>query len=125
MNEDQEPLIEQESEIKLETISEPEDAKDPQPSGATSEDAGSSPDPAKDREPAPGMSKKKRVTIQDLSSSSSDSDEALIRSSATSSTQPSYRQALQYRLYPWRWFMLATLCLLNVSNGTVGRDSKL
>ena len=24
-----------------------------------------------------------------------------------------------YKLYPWRWFMLATLCLLNLSNGMV------
>lgn len=26
----------------------------------------------------------------------------------------------EYKLYPWRWFMLATLCLLNLSNGMVG-----
>lgn len=25
----------------------------------------------------------------------------------------------EYRVYMWRWFMLATLCLLNVSNGMV------
>ena len=25
----------------------------------------------------------------------------------------------EYRVYRWRWFMLATLCLLNVSNGMV------
>ncbi len=31
---------------------------------------------------------------------------------------PSYR-AVQYRVYPWRWFMLLTLCFLNVSNGMV------
>ena len=26
----------------------------------------------------------------------------------------------KFRLYRWRWFMLATLLLLNISNGTVG-----
>lgn len=31
---------------------------------------------------------------------------------------PSYR-AVQYRLYPWRWFMLVSLCILNISNGMV------
>ena len=25
----------------------------------------------------------------------------------------------EYRVYRWRWFMLATLCLLNLSNGMV------
>ena len=30
----------------------------------------------------------------------------------------SYRPE-QYKLYPWRWFMLGTLCFLNVSNGMV------
>lgn len=25
----------------------------------------------------------------------------------------------QYKVYPWRWFMLASLTLLNLSNGTV------
>jgi hypothetical protein len=24
-----------------------------------------------------------------------------------------------YKVYPWRWFMLAVLCLLNLSNGMV------
>lgn len=28
-------------------------------------------------------------------------------------------KAVQYKLYPWRWFMLVTLCFLNVSNGMV------
>lgn len=28
-----------------------------------------------------------------------------------------------YQVYHWRWFMLATMCLLNLSNGTVGISS--
>lgn len=34
---------------------------------------------------------------------------------------PSY-MAVQYRLYPWRWFMLAALCILNISNGMVSTN---
>ncbi len=30
----------------------------------------------------------------------------------------SYKQ-IRYRIYPWRWFMLLAVCLLNVSNGMV------
>ena len=36
------------------------------------------------------------------------------------STSASYR--LQYRVYTWRWFMLAALCALNVSNGMVSNS---
>ena len=28
----------------------------------------------------------------------------------------------QYRVYKWRWFMLLTVCLLNISNGMVGNE---
>lgn len=28
-------------------------------------------------------------------------------------------KAVLYKVYPWRWFMLVTLCFLNVSNGMV------
>ena len=31
----------------------------------------------------------------------------------------------EYRVYPWRWFMLATLCLLNLSNGMVRRGERI
>jgi hypothetical protein len=34
------------------------------------------------------------------------------------SSASSHRPVL-YRVYSWRWFMLATLCFLNVSNGMV------
>lgn len=27
--------------------------------------------------------------------------------------------ASEYRLYPWRWFMLLSICMLNISNGMV------
>ena len=33
--------------------------------------------------------------------------------------------AEEYRLYPWRWFMLACICLINVSNGAVRRHRTL
>lgn len=39
-----------------------------------------------------------------------------------SSETPSYRRVV-YRVYKWRWFMLASLCILNVSNGMVRRVS--
>lgn len=29
------------------------------------------------------------------------------------------REQMKYRVYPWRWFMLLGVCLLNVSNGMV------
>ncbi len=35
-----------------------------------------------------------------------------------SSETPSYRRVV-YRVYLWRWFMLASLCILNISNGMV------
>lgn len=35
-----------------------------------------------------------------------------------SSEVSSYR-SLQYRVYPWRWFMLVSMCFLNISNGMV------
>ena len=35
-----------------------------------------------------------------------------------SSETPSYRRVV-YRVYKWRWFMLVSLCILNVSNGMV------
>ena len=44
-------------------------------------------------------------------------------SARTSSTTPSYRQQLHYKVYPWRWFMLFSLCLLNVSNGMVSSST--
>ena len=31
---------------------------------------------------------------------------------------PSYK-AIAFKVYPWRWFMLLSLCVLNVSNGMV------
>lgn len=37
--------------------------------------------------------------------------------SRSSSSSASYR--IQYRVYRWRWLMLAALCALNVSNGMV------
>ena len=37
--------------------------------------------------------------------------------SRSGSSSASYR--IQYRLYRWRWLMLAVLCALNVSNGMV------
>lgn len=35
--------------------------------------------------------------------------------SRSNSSSASYR--IQYRVYPWRWLMLAALCALNISNG--------
>ena len=37
--------------------------------------------------------------------------------SSSSSRSASYR--IQYRVYRWRWLMLAALCALNISNGMV------
>ena len=37
--------------------------------------------------------------------------------SRSSSSSASYR--IQYRVYRWRWLMLAALCALNISNGMV------
>jgi len=34
-------------------------------------------------------------------------------------SSPGGEPSQEYRVYRWRWFMLATLSLLNVSNGTV------
>ncbi len=28
----------------------------------------------------------------------------------------------EYKLYPWRWLMLVSMFLLNISNGTVSKD---
>ena len=39
--------------------------------------------------------------------------------SGSRSSSASYR--IQYRVYRWRWLMLAALCALNVSNGMVRR----
>ena len=36
---------------------------------------------------------------------------------SSNSTSTSYR--MQYKVYRWRWLMLAALCALNVSNGMV------
>ena len=36
----------------------------------------------------------------------------------TTSESSSYKQ-LRYKVYPWRWFMLFSLCFLNVSSGMV------
>ena len=41
----------------------------------------------------------------------------------SNSSSASYR--IQYRLYRWRWFMLAALCALNVSNGMVSTSVRL
>ena len=42
---------------------------------------------------------------------------------STASVQRSYR--MQYRVYPWRWFMLASITLLNISNGMVSSPRSL
>ena len=44
---------------------------------------------------------------------------AINSKSRSSSSSASYR--IQYRVYRWRWLMLAALCALNVSNGMVRR----
>ena len=44
-------------------------------------------------------------------------DETSLLSTGAGSSA-SYRPP-QYRVYPWRWFMLFALCFLNVSNGMV------
>jgi hypothetical protein len=55
--------------------------------------------------------------------SSSDSSDDLVPGQSTPSdagSVPTYRQQpRQYRVYGWRWFLLASLCLLNISNGMV------
>ena len=49
-------------------------------------------------------------------------------SARTSSTTPSYRQQLHYKVYPWRWFMLFSLCFQDLVDQLVrvgDRRSKL
>ena len=45
------------------------------------------------------------------------SDKPINSRSRKTTTLASYR--IQYRVYRWRWFMLAALCTLNISNGMV------
>ena len=50
--------------------------------------------------------------------SAHDADEStLLKGGGARDRVPSYRQ--EYRVYKRRWFMLASLCALNVSNGMV------
>ena len=44
-------------------------------------------------------------------------DNSSKNSSSSTKSTPTYRQ--QYRTYTWRWFMLTSLVLLNISNGMV------
>jgi len=39
--------------------------------------------------------------------------------STSASVKTSFLPLGSYRMYRWRWFMLLSLCLLNVSNGMV------
>ena len=55
-----------------------------------------------------------------LSSDSSDDElQPGQRTPSDASSAPSYHHR-EYKVYHWRWFMLGSLCLLNISNGTVG-----
>ena len=42
--------------------------------------------------------------------------------SSREGTEPPVTSAPRYRLYRWRWLMLASLCLTNISNGTVREE---
>lgn len=64
---------------------------------------------------------KSKVTFKNLSSSDSSDDLKPERSPSDTDSLPSYRQARLYKVYRWRWLLLASLCLLNVSNGMVYR----
>lgn len=48
-----------------------------------------------------------------------EADDASGISSTTTSSSLSLKPWKAYRVYRWRWFMLASLCILNVSNGMV------
>ena len=39
--------------------------------------------------------------------------------STSASVKPVLLSRVQLRVYRWRWFMLASLCILNISNGMV------
>ncbi len=46
---------------------------------------------------------------------------AMIKRTKGVSGRSAGSELVEFKVYPWRWFMLATLCLLNTSNGMVGR----
>lgn len=75
------------------------------------------------------MSRQKLIPRPNIQGYSSSEDEEHLRNASGSlpstsrRTVPSYRE--QYRVYHWRWFMLITLCLLNISNGTVGEGENV
>ena len=70
------------------------------------------------------LAQERKVEFKESLSSSS-SDEIEMKSGERSpsgsdaSSLPSYRQAREYKVYRWRWLLLASLCLLNISNGMV------
>lgn len=68
----------------------------------------------------PGLERRKVSFRRDILSSDSSSSDDLTRTPSETSSIPSYRQIRQYKVYHWRWLMLASLCLLNISNGMVG-----
>ena len=68
------------------------------------------------------LAQERKVAFKEsLSSSSSDEIEMKSgeRTPSDTSSLPSYRQAREYKVYRWRWVLLASLCLLNISNGMV------
>ena len=68
------------------------------------------------------LAQERKVSFKAALSSSEESEDDLRPGQTTPSETDSvsvYRQCRQYKVYPWRWLLLVTLCLLNISNGMV------
>ena len=71
-----------------------------------------------------GLKKGQRVAFQRAVLSSSDSSEDDMapgqQSPSEASSIPAHRQPPRsYKVYPLRWLLLGSLCLVNISNGMV------
>lgn len=89
--------------------------------GSEPEESGVSGDEAQSENGSEFLSEPSSATLSPLPGRRSPADRGLLDKLRKLRVGGASRQdeAGEYKVYPWRWFMLATLCLLNLSNGMV------